>query len=300
MAETKRPLFKSQAREQRPRASRRSLWRAMFLALLVHVLLGALLFVGIRWKTAPPEPESAELFSPPPQAAMKAPPEPRPEPVPEVKPVPPPVAKAEPKPQPKADIDTEKAPRKSETKPEKKTEPKPEPKPEPKKSEPKPEPKPDKKPEARKAEPDKPRETPKKAADKTSDSRTDEAKREEFVKSMMAKAGQAQNASSGSSASAPPGLTAGTDRGYGAKIAAALKSRTNYQIPDDLQGNPEARFLVRLKPDCGIISVELKKSSGVSSWDQAAERGIRLTNPFPAMSNGLCDAVMDIGRSPKD
>jgi colicin import membrane protein len=79
-----------------------------------------------------------------------------------------------------------------------------------------------------------------------------------------------------------------------------LKANTNYPIPEALEGNPEVVFLVKLKPDCGIIGVEMRKSSGLSSWDQAAERSIRRTNPFPAMSNGLCDSSLEIGRTPKD
>ena len=64
-------------------------WKAVFLALAVHLLLVALLVVGIRWKTTPPPALQAELFTPiavpePPPP----PPPPPPEPVPQPKPVP--------------------------------------------------------------------------------------------------------------------------------------------------------------------------------------------------------------------
>ncbi len=274
----KRPNFKAPPYLTRPQGGR-GILRSVVLAVLVHGILAIFLFAGIRWKTQPPEPVSAELFSPPPQAAVAAKPE---VPVaPEVRPTPKPepkvVAKVEPKPmpkpEPKVEIDTEKATKKD-------------------------------KPKDVKPKEDKSRESPKKEPEAKLDSKKDEANREDYVKSMVAKAAAAEaktKVGTGSSANATaPTLTAGTDRGYGAKVAGALKANTSFQIPEDLEGSPEAVFLVKLKPDCGIISVEVKKSSGLGSWDQAAERGIRRTNPFPSMSNGLCDASLEIARSPKD
>ncbi len=299
--------FKAPTYLTRPQGGR-GILRSVALAILVHGILAIFLFAGIRWKTQPPEPVSAELFSPPPQAAVAAKPEVpvapevKPTPKPEPKPEPKVVAKLEPKPtpkpEPKVEIDTEKAAKKDKPKdlkpPEKDLK-------DAKKDEKKPEPK-----KAPKDEPreDKARESPKKETEAKIDSKKEEANREDYVKSMVAKAAAAEaktKTGTGNTVNATaPTLTAGTDRGYGAKVAGALKANTSYQIPEDIEGSPEAVFLVKLKPDCGIISVEVKKSSGLGSWDQAAERGIRRTNPFPAMSNGLCDASLEIARSPKD
>jgi colicin import membrane protein len=299
----KSPSFKAPPYLIRPQG-RRGILRAIALAILVHGILGVFLFAGIRWKTKPPDPVSAELFSPPPATAvapkteLSVTPEPKPAPKPEPKVEPKPEPKIEPKvepkpipkPEPKVEIDTEKKSKKDEKKPDPKKSTKDEPKDE------------------------KSRESPKKVSDAKPDTKRDEAKkddakkeeasREDYVKSMVAKAAAAEaktKAGTGTTVGATaPVVTAGTDRGYGAKVASALKANTSFQIPDDMDGSPEAVFLVKLKPDCGIISVEVKKSSGLGSWDQAAERGIRRTNPFPAMSNGLCDASLEIARSPKD
>ena len=93
----KRPTFKAPPYLSRPQ-SRRGIVRAVVLAVLVHGILGIFLFAGIRWKTKPPEPVSAELFSPPPAVTVN----PKTElPVlPEVKPTPKPEPKPEPHPEP--------------------------------------------------------------------------------------------------------------------------------------------------------------------------------------------------------
>ncbi|CAG9170590.1 hypothetical protein LMG23992_01658 [Cupriavidus laharis] len=53
-------------------------------ALLMHMLLGALLYYGVHWRSAAPEGVSAELWEPPPEAVTH---EPTPAPAPDVKPV---------------------------------------------------------------------------------------------------------------------------------------------------------------------------------------------------------------------
>lgn len=82
------------------------------LAVLVHVLLAAFLFFGVRWQSSQPEAVMVELWSSPPApvvekiAAPPAPqPEPKPEPKPEVKPEPKVEKAVEP---PKPDIAVEK------------------------------------------------------------------------------------------------------------------------------------------------------------------------------------------------
>jgi colicin import membrane protein len=310
----KRPTFKAPPYLTRPQGGR-GIVRSVILAVLVHGLLGVLLFSGIRWKTKPPEPVSAEIFSPPPTVAVApvAKPEPKLEPKVEPKPEP---AKTEPKivpapapkPEAKVEIDTEKASKKDKPKDTKKDEREQK---EAKKEEKKLEPK-----KLTKDEPkaEKTRESPKKETEakvdskkdevKTEDAKKDDASREDYVKSMVAKAAAAEaknKAGTGTTVGATaPTVNAGTDRGYRSKVISALKANTSFPIPEDLQDNPEAVFLVKLKPDCGIISVEMRKSSGLGSWDRAAERSIRRTDPFPSMSNGLCDASLEIGRTPKE
>jgi len=57
---------------------------------------------------------------------------------------------------------------------------------------------------------------------------------------------------------------------------------------------------VQLRPDCSLISVKLQKSSGFPAWDQAAERGIERTDPFPRPGGSACQSVIEITRGPRD
>ncbi len=72
------------------------------LALMVHCVLFAFLYFGIRWQSQPPESIAAELWVPAQLVAAPRAEAPKVEPAPEPKPVP--VVKEEPKPLPKPDI----------------------------------------------------------------------------------------------------------------------------------------------------------------------------------------------------
>src|SRR5690606_38831392 len=108
---------------RRPPPQPKGTLRAFALALLMHGLLIAMLFVGLRWQTSAPEGIAAELWEPvvqangaepetpkePPKLAKAEPePEPEPEPVPEPEPEPvpqPEPAQAQPEPTPPAKPD---------------------------------------------------------------------------------------------------------------------------------------------------------------------------------------------------
>ncbi len=57
--------------------------------------------------------------------------------------------------------------------------------------------------------------------------------------------------------------------------------RGNTRLPDDLKGNPEVRFLVKLLPTGEVIDVRRTKSSGNAAYDEAVERAIRKSSPLP-------------------
>ena len=73
-----------------------ALGRSLVLALAVHVVLFAILFVGVRWESHPPAAMVVELWpalpapAPTPAPPPKVAPPPKPKPVPKVEPVPPP------------------------------------------------------------------------------------------------------------------------------------------------------------------------------------------------------------------
>jgi hypothetical protein len=64
-----------------------------------------------------------------------------------------------------------------------------------------------------------------------------------------------------------------------ARILAKIKSRVI--LPPNIQGNPEGRFDVVLFPWGEVLSITLRKSSGVAAYDAAVQRAIMLAQPLP-------------------
>jgi colicin import membrane protein len=224
------------------------------LSAVVHVLLLAVLIFGVRWQNRPPETVAVELWEPPPPAPVVEPP--KPAPAPKVEPAP------SPKPEPvipRPEI-IEKAPP---PKPAPKAPPKVEPKPPPKpvaKVEPKPVPKP---------EPLKPR------VDDTQKRMREELAREQASLAVdrerqMLKDLAAREASSASSKAQAAWID---------KVRA--KIRGNIVLPPDIKGNPEAVFEVVQLPTGEVLSVKLKKSSGVAALDSAIDRAVLKSSPLP-------------------
>lgn len=61
----------------------------------------------------------------------------------------------------------------------------------------------------------------------------------------------------------------------------SAKVRGNTRLPDDIKGNPEVRFNVRLLPTGEVVDVKLERSSGHAGYDEAVERAIRRSSPLP-------------------
>ena len=59
------------------------------------------------------------------------------------------------------------------------------------------------------------------------------------------------------------------------------KVRGNIVLPPDIQGNPEAHFLVVQLPTGEVLSTKLVKSSGHRGYDEAVERAILKSSPLP-------------------
>ncbi len=59
------------------------------------------------------------------------------------------------------------------------------------------------------------------------------------------------------------------------------KVRGNIVLPPDIQGNPEAHFLVVQLPTGEVLSTKLVKSSGHRGYDDAVERAILKSSPLP-------------------
>lgn len=90
------------------------------------------------------------------------------------------------------------------------------------------------------------------------------------------------------------------DAGYVAKLTALIKSNTRFAGSTDVPGNPKASFKVELLPTGEIMSVRLIKSSGVSAFDDAVERGINNSSPLPKKKDGTVERTLQVNFSMKD
>jgi colicin import membrane protein len=57
--------------------------------------------------------------------------------------------------------------------------------------------------------------------------------------------------------------------------------RGNTRLPDNLKGNPQVEFLVKLLPTGQVVDVRPLKPSGNPAYDEAVERAIRKSSPLP-------------------
>lgn len=66
---------------------------------------------------------------------------------------------------------------------------------------------------------------------------------------------------------------------YVDKIKAKIRGKTI--LPDSLQGNPKAEFMVAVLPTGEVLQVKLLRSSGQAAYDDAVERAILKASPLP-------------------
>jgi colicin import membrane protein len=224
--------------------------RSFVLSAVVHIGLVLVLFLGVRWQSHAPETITVDLVEAPPAPVVEpkpvpAPPPPKPAPEPEVKPEP----RVE---KPQIAI------------PEK---PKPKPKPE-VKAEPKPKPEVKPKPDP---------EFQKRLQEQVAQEQRalDQQRAERELRELIAK--QQADAARVASAARSKALNE-----YIARIQA--KVRSNWILPADIQGNPEAVFLVAQLPTGEVLSIKLVKSSGNDAYDAAVERAILKSSPLPLPS----------------
>jgi colicin import membrane protein len=230
-----------------------ALGRSVALALAVHLVLIAILFVGVRWESHPPAAMVVELWPalPAPTPAPKVQPQPKPKPVQKVEPVPPPPPKPVPKPEPrieKPDIAIKAAPK-----------PKPEPKPKP--PPPKPEPKPKPKPKPR--------------VDVFQKQMQEQLAQEQQQISAQIQDAQMRDLLARDAAAARSKAIAA----WADKIRAKIRSKI--VLPPGIQGNPEALLEIDLLPTGEVLNVRVKKSSNRAALDDAIYRAILKSSPLP-------------------
>jgi len=226
---------------------------AIGLSLLVHLLLIAVLFLGVRWQSSTPSTVTVELWEPQPALPAAVLELPKPEPVAPPKPTP------EVKPEPrieKPDIAL-KAPPKPKVKPKEEVKPKAQPK---TKAEAKPAP----------AAPDESYQRELRAQLASEEARFEAERQSTEVRELGKRA--EQQARLQSAALAKEKID------YIARITA--KVRGNWILPA-IEGNPEAVFLVTQLPTGEVLDVKLSRSSGLPAYDAAVERAILKSSPLP-------------------
>ncbi len=223
--------------------------KARALALAMHAAFIVLLIFGVSWQRKPESPVVADLWSslppmaPTVQPKVETPPEPQPAPPPQ------PAPRVEPVPVPKPDI-------------------------------------------ALKAKEKEKKAEPKKVAAKAAREKAAEAKR--AAEERDAKLKKLLEAEKDFEAKAATEKAAAAERAATEQAARAAAARENQKyisgihskvwarvaLPTDLQGNPEAEFMVSLLPGGELESVTMRKSSGNPAYDATIERAIRQAQPF--------------------
>lgn len=288
--------------------------RAVLLALVAHALLIAALTWGVRWRSeADDGAVDAELWSSTVQQAaprLSAPqaPTPAPAPPPPAPPPPPPpqVKAPEPAPPPRApDIALEREKKLKEEKEQKEREL--ERQQQQRKKELEAKQRAEDEAERKKAQQQKLAEQQKKQQQEA-EAKQAEAKKQQEAAAKQAAADRAATlkrmqglaGASGSDDSKGTAMrSSGPSSGYAGRIAAAVRPNITFPDAETVNGNPAAEFEVNLAPDGTIVGVRLTKSSGLPSWDEAAERGLHKTDKLPRDTDGRIFPSLIVSLRPK-
>ncbi|MDO4683930.1 MAG: cell envelope integrity protein TolA, partial [Lautropia sp.] len=130
------------------------------------------------------------------------------------------------------------------------------------------------------------------AAEKAAQRKAAEARRQAAVNALLSQAGDPDSTVQHGSP------TGARDAGYAARVSSAIRANTTFT--QTIRGNPQAVFQVRLDRQGKVLDVRLLRSSGNAAWDNAAERAIERTNPFPCPKTGSCQSTLEIHHGPQD
>jgi colicin import membrane protein len=258
-------------------------WLAITLAVIVHAILFAFLWIGINWVNNKPETIEAEVWST--QQLEKAPPPVQhPEPAPEVKP--PPEVKETPAVE-KPDIALEQEKKRLEKEKKKREE----------EQLAKQEEADKKLADAKKKEAD---DKKKLADEKRAQDKLDAKKlaqqREAEVKRIT---GEATKFDATGTAARSQGNQSNST--WVARVTAKVKSNiVGVSIPPSSDGNNPAEFVVGLLPDGSVAGIRETKSSGIPAFDDAVRRAIEASAPYPADSSGRVPSSFTSTNKPKD
>ena len=292
-------------------------WRAIALAVVVHMALLAFLWFGISWQSQTPLTVEAEIWDPnvkeaaplPQPEPEPEPPKPTPQPVPEpVKPPPPPKVEEPPVVKPDIALEKEKEKKRKEAEKKDREEKAKEAKLEREKEDQLKKEKQEKLDADKKlakqkedAEAKKKADADKLAAEKkqkqqAADNKAAEQRRQDDLKRMM---GQATSNSGGTGTAAKSqGPIGAAD--YGRKLGAKIRSNTYFDVPGELSANPAVEYTVELLPDGTVRSITKRRQSGVPGFDEAVAQAIYKSQPFPPDKDGRVPNSFTFTHLPKD
>jgi colicin import membrane protein len=137
--------------------------------------------------------------------------------------------------------------------------------------------------------------------------RAEEEKRDEQRRETVRKSEEARvlaQAGSGGSPAGSPGGSAGAagrgDPGYVGQLIALIRPRIVFAVPEGTSPNVHAEFQVDLLPTGEIMALRKLKASGLPGYDEAVERAIRRTDPFPRKRDGSVERTVIIRFRPVD
>lgn len=136
----------------------------------------------------------------------------------------------------------------------------------------------------------------KKQKQQTLENKAAEQRRQDNLKRMM---NQASSNSGGTGDAAKSQGPSGSPD-YQQKIGARIVSNISFPLPPNLVGNPPAEYMVELFPDGSVRRIQLKKPSGVTGFDEAVERAIYKSQPFPPDKDGKVPNTISVIHKPKD
>lgn len=275
-------------------------WRAIMLAAAVHVALLVFFWIGIDWQSETPVAVKAEIWDMQAKEAAPLPPEPEPtpQPKPEPKPIVKEIPKAEPiKPEPpKVDIALEKEKkRKEQERKDKLAEEDKEKKAKQKAEQDKQDKLKEQEAEKKKVEQQKKADADKKRLQDKRDQELSDKRRAEELSRMTGAIG-----SGGSGQAAKSQSSGRADGAYTDKIRAKIRSNTVFNVPSDLNGNPQVEYDVELLPDGSLRGLKLRKPSGLPAFDEAVKRAIERSQPFPPDQSGSVPSRLTVIHKPKD
>ena len=247
-------------------------WQSVILAVTVHALLFTFLGLGINWANNKPETIEAEVWSP--QELEKAPPVVVPPPPPVVEKTAPEVEKPQ-EVDPDIAIERDKLRKKHEKEIADQKAAK------------------DKAELAAQALQDKKKQLDDKRAQEAKEAKIVEAQRK-AQRDLITKEAN----STGTNGTAAQSQGNKGDPSYAARIRALIKSNTHVLVSSDT--NAPAQFEVKLLPGGQILSIKKTGSSGYPEFDEAVERAINLSAPFPPDSTGMVPKVLPINYRPND